>query len=171
MSWYRTGTVIVQSGSTSVTGTGTDWLQNALPGFAFVGPDGAQYEIATVSAAASMTLVTAYAGPSVAAGGYAIIQTQTMIAQLAQQTGALLATFNQSRDTATAAAASAAASAAILGTAASIPASAAAASAAATAAAASATAAQASADSVAIYLADMATAVIRTQTLIVTNLP
>lgn len=73
--WYRTGTVAVTNGSTTVTGTGTAWTfgANVREGDLFT-LNGAQfYEIAAATAT-TLTLRTPYLGTTASAQTYAIIR-------------------------------------------------------------------------------------------------
>lgn len=45
MAWYKTGTDSVTDDSTIVTGSGTNWINGAAAGEAFLGPDGRLYEV------------------------------------------------------------------------------------------------------------------------------
>jgi len=76
MSWTRSGTVSVAQNSTTVTGTGTDFAANTRVGDAFVGPDGRQYEITNAPSPTVISILPAYAGPTLAAGNYAIVPIQ-----------------------------------------------------------------------------------------------
>ncbi|WP_460044102.1 hypothetical protein [Pseudomonas sp. S2_H01] len=76
MPWTRSGTVSVAQNSTTVTGTGTDFAANTRVGDAFVGPDGRQYEITNAASATVISILPAYAGPTLAAGNYAIVPIQ-----------------------------------------------------------------------------------------------
>lgn len=98
MTWYKTGRIEVTTGSTSITGSGTDFIQHVKAGFAFIGPDFGVYEIAAIASATQITLATSYRGPSVKAQPYGIVQTQSVIAELSRQTAALLTTFAAFRD-------------------------------------------------------------------------
>lgn len=73
MAWYRTGTIAIANGSTTVTGTGTNFIDTAAgvnAGDMLIVGTGTslrQYEIATVNSATQLTLATA-ANLAVAAG-------------------------------------------------------------------------------------------------------
>lgn len=95
--WYKTGTVGVTNGSKAVVGASTLWLSNALSGHAFVGPDGASYEIETVNSDTSIALVDNYAGSTVASGGaYKIMPTQSMTQTLAASVQSLIGGYSSS---------------------------------------------------------------------------
>lgn len=95
MAWYRTGTVAVTNGSKTVTGTSTAWVNNVQPGDAFIGPDGAYYEVDVVGGNTSLTLVENYAGATVASGGaYKIIPTQGRVRDLATQVLQLITDYS-----------------------------------------------------------------------------
>jgi hypothetical protein len=76
MPWTRSGTVSVAQNSTTVTGTGTDFAADSRVGDAFIGPDGRQYEISNAASATVISILPAYAGPTLAAGNYAIVPIQ-----------------------------------------------------------------------------------------------
>lgn len=76
-SWYRTGTVSVENGSTTVTGTLTAWLMAAKVGDAFRGPDSARYEITAVNSNTSLAIFPAYAGSTASGQAYAIERIST----------------------------------------------------------------------------------------------
>lgn len=104
--WYRTGTVSVTNGSTTVTGTGTAWLTVGIgAGDLFVGPDGEIYEIVTVVGDTEIAIRlrngSAYYGGSTANNAaYAIMKNvnATTNAQLAAQLSALLTKWQGRED-------------------------------------------------------------------------
>lgn len=98
--WVRTGTVAVTNGSTTVTGTGTAWVDTVNVGDAFHGPDGRVYEIASVVSATQLTLATTYLGTTASAQGYAIQPTRSVARQLVQEVQQLLTDFSTVRDNA-----------------------------------------------------------------------
>ena len=59
MSWYDSGSVAVTNGSTTVTGTGTNFITGAQAGEAFYGPDDKLYEIASITSATALVLADA----------------------------------------------------------------------------------------------------------------
>jgi len=67
---YTTGTVSVTKGSKTVTGTGTNWSPDLLPGFLNVA--GYPYEIASINNSGSLTLALMYQGASNSNLTYAI---------------------------------------------------------------------------------------------------
>lgn len=73
MTWYKTGTVQVTSGSNAVVGTGTAFIANARVGDAFSGPDGNWYEVINVVSDTSLGIYPNYRGVSVASGGVYVI--------------------------------------------------------------------------------------------------
>lgn len=75
MSWYRTGTVTVTNGSTTVTGSGTAWVGNVIADSAIILPDGRAYEVAAIVSNTSLTLGSAYQGSNGSAQSYAILPT------------------------------------------------------------------------------------------------
>lgn len=66
MAWYKTGTVSVTLGQTSVTGTGTKFASNARVGDGFTGPDGRWYEVVNIASETVIGIFPAYIGPTVA---------------------------------------------------------------------------------------------------------
>lgn len=65
MSWYKTGTVSVNTGQTSVIGVGTKFASNARVGDGFRAPDGEWYEIVNIASETVLGIFPAYIGPSV----------------------------------------------------------------------------------------------------------
>lgn len=101
MAWYRTGTVAVANGGTTVTGTGTLWNTNAKVGDGWQGPDSVVYEILTVTSNLELELATPYLGTTVVSGGsYAIVPTQSSTRDLVTQAQALVGSYNTALTTA-----------------------------------------------------------------------
>ncbi|AZC52258.1 hypothetical protein C4K35_4689 [Pseudomonas chlororaphis subsp. piscium] len=73
MAWLRAGTVAVTSGSTTVTGTGTNFAASTRVGDAFIGPDGRSYELANVASATVISLGSPYLGSTATGASYAIM--------------------------------------------------------------------------------------------------
>ena len=73
-SWYRTGTVTVTNGSTTITGTNTNWTSAGInPGATFRLDSGlVPYEVLEVVSDTSITLRTAYTGMSGSGKTYSI---------------------------------------------------------------------------------------------------
>lgn len=67
MPWYKTGTVSITNGQTSVTGVGTNFASNARVGDGFRGPDGAWYEVVNIASQTVLGIFPAYAGATVSA--------------------------------------------------------------------------------------------------------
>jgi hypothetical protein len=65
MAWYKTGTVSIVSGATSVSATGTTFASNARVGDGFRGPDGEWYEIVNIASDTVLGIYPAYAGATV----------------------------------------------------------------------------------------------------------
>ncbi|EUB84874.1 hypothetical protein [Pseudomonas sp. GM30] len=76
MPWLRGGTVAVTNGSATVVGTNADFAANAKNGDAFVGPDGATYEIGNVASATVISIIPAYKGVTASGAAYAIMPVQ-----------------------------------------------------------------------------------------------
>ena len=69
--WYSVGTLSVTSGSAVVTGTNTQFLSKAKPGFGiFI--EGMGYEILSVDSATQLTLAQTYAGATKANARYSV---------------------------------------------------------------------------------------------------
>ena len=75
--WNRTGTIALTNASATVTGTGVDW-SDVSEGDALHAPDGAIYEIASVTGS-TLTLVIAYAGSTASGQAYAIQPTRGVL--------------------------------------------------------------------------------------------
>ena len=93
MAWYKTGTITVTNGSTTVTGSGTSWITGAGIGEALYAPDGRIYEIANIVSATQLTLGSAYLGSTASGQAYQIVPTQSYIRDLAQQAAQLVADY------------------------------------------------------------------------------
>lgn len=98
MAWYRAGTVSVTNGSATVTGSGTSFVASVVEGEGFLGPDGRVYEIAAVVSATQLTLAAAYTGSTASGQGYAILPTQSALADLAAEAAQLVSSFAAVRD-------------------------------------------------------------------------
>ncbi|SPO56169.1 conserved protein of unknown function [Pseudomonas sp. JV551A1] len=85
MPWYRTGTVAIAAGQTTVTGTGTNFSANARVGDALLGPDGNWYEVTNIASATVLSILPAYKGATVAGGTYAITPVQGYTKTLADK--------------------------------------------------------------------------------------
>ena len=91
--WLRDGTVSVTNGSANITFTGADLIAgNVRIGDEFKGPDGNDYEIASIVSATSATLAPAYLGATAAGQSYAIQPTRGIVQLLYNQITALIAT-------------------------------------------------------------------------------
>ena len=112
MAWYKAGTCSVTNGSTTVTGTGTAWVDNVRIGSdGFVGPDGLLYEISKVVSATEIILAVAYEGTTAASGRYAVAPIQGYTKELADKAAALIDQFSDAEATAASSASAAASSA------------------------------------------------------------
>ena len=112
MAWYKSGTCSVTSGSPTVTGAGTAWVDNVRIGSdGFVGPDGLLYEISKVVSATEIILAVAYKGTTAASGRYAVAPIQGYTKELADKAAALIDQFSDSEATAASSASAAASSA------------------------------------------------------------
>lgn len=85
MAWLRAGTVAVNNGSTTVTGTGTNFAANTRAGDAFIGPDGRQYEIANPASATVLSILPAYQGANATGAAYSVMPVQGYQKLLADQ--------------------------------------------------------------------------------------
>lgn len=98
MAWYDIGTVSVTNGSTTVTGSGTDFIAGAQIGEAFYGPDERLYEIQAIVSATVLTLGSPYLGSTQTAQAYYIIPTQSLVASLANEVSSLITDFQSVAD-------------------------------------------------------------------------
>ncbi len=96
MAWYRTGTVSVTNGSTSVSGSGTAWIANVAPGEALAAPDGRYYEIGAVTADGALALARPYLGATASGQTYEIVPIQGRVRDLAAEVAALVAQYGAS---------------------------------------------------------------------------
>ena len=94
MAWYRTGTISLTNGSTTVTGSGTTWIANAGIGEALYAPDGRLYEIANIASDTSITLGSAYLGTTASAQPYVLVPSQSYIRDLASQAADLVNNYS-----------------------------------------------------------------------------
>ncbi|WP_454869450.1 hypothetical protein [Pseudomonas gorinensis] len=76
MTWYKTGTASVTSGSNAVIGTGTSFIANSRVGDAFRGPDGEWYEVTNIASDTALSIAPNYQGATVAAGVYSLAPMQ-----------------------------------------------------------------------------------------------
>lgn len=76
MAWSRGGTVSVTKNSTTVTGTGTGFVANSRVGDAFLGPDGAWYEVANIASDTALSILPAYIGATASGAAYALAPIQ-----------------------------------------------------------------------------------------------
>jgi len=98
MSWYKTGTVAINNGSTTVTGSGTAWVENVDVGEGILLPDGRTYEITGVVSNTSLTIGRAYLGSNTSGQAYEIQPFRGRIADLTARANSLLDTFQAVRD-------------------------------------------------------------------------
>jgi hypothetical protein len=94
MAWYRTGTITVTNGSTTVTGSGTLWIANAGIGEALYAPDGRLYEITNIASDTSITIAPAYLGAGASAQAYTFVPSQSYIRDLAAQAADLVNNYS-----------------------------------------------------------------------------
>ncbi|MEB3840457.1 phage tail protein [Pseudomonas guariconensis] len=85
MPWYRSGTVAITAGQTTVTGTGTNFSANARVGDAFQGPDGRWYEVTNIPSATVLSILPAYQGATVSAGSYGLAPMQGYVKESADR--------------------------------------------------------------------------------------
>ncbi|ORL66617.1 hypothetical protein [Pseudomonas putida] len=85
MPWYRTGTVAITAGQTTVTGTGTNFSANARVGDALLGPDGNWYEVTNIASTTVLSILPAYKGTTISGGTYAITPVQGYTKTLADK--------------------------------------------------------------------------------------
>ncbi|WP_234196290.1 glycosyl hydrolase family 28-related protein [Pseudacidovorax sp. NFM-22] len=82
MAWYRVGTIALTSGSDLVAGTGTAWVQNAVPGGILFTNSGLALEVKKALSDTSLQLAQPYAGETVAGLAYGIAPTQAYVPEL-----------------------------------------------------------------------------------------
>lgn len=73
MAWYKTGTLSITSGATSVTGVGTSFASNVRVGDGLRAPDGQWYEIVNIASETTLGIYPAYAGATVSASANWVI--------------------------------------------------------------------------------------------------
>ena len=98
MAWYDTGTVSVTNGSTTVTGSGTNFIAGAQIGEAFYGPDDNLHEIQAIVSATEITLADVYLGSTQTGQAYKIVPTQSLVADLTTQVSSLISDFQSVKD-------------------------------------------------------------------------
>lgn len=96
MAWYRTGTITVTNGSTTVTGSGTQWIANVGIGEGFLAPDGKIYEISDIVSNTSLRIASQYLGSTQSGQAYVIVPTQSYIRDLAAAAAALVESYDMS---------------------------------------------------------------------------
>lgn len=90
MGWYKTGSVSVTQGQTSVTGVNTKFASNARVGDAFRGPDGEWYEVVNIASEVTLGIYPAYQGVTVVAdANYTIAPMQGYVKDSADKLVAL----------------------------------------------------------------------------------
>lgn len=67
MAWYKTGTISITIGQTSITGVNTKFASNSKVGDGLRAPDGKWYEIVNIASETVLGIFPAYAGPTVSA--------------------------------------------------------------------------------------------------------
>jgi len=76
MTWSRAGTVSVSQNSNTVIGSGTAFIADGRVGDAFIGPDGALYEVTNIASSTALAIAPAYHGATIASGVYALAPMQ-----------------------------------------------------------------------------------------------
>jgi hypothetical protein len=95
--WYDVGSISVTNGSTTITGTGTDFISGVQVGEGlYIGGD--LYEIATIVSGTQLTLADAYLGSTATGQDYKIIPTQSLVADLSSGVADLISDFADVRD-------------------------------------------------------------------------
>jgi len=98
MAWYDIGTVSVTNGSTTVTGSGTNFIAGVQIGEAFTSTDGRLYEIQAIVSATVLTLANPYLGSTQTGQDYTIVPTQSLVATLASEVSSLISDFQSVKD-------------------------------------------------------------------------
>ena len=98
MAWYSTGTAAITQASTSVQGTGTNWIDQR-PGWAMVieGVPGL-VEIAAVVSSTELRVAKPITVPSATGLAYAILPTQGLTQKLVEDVNRMIAEISNSRD-------------------------------------------------------------------------
>lgn len=91
MAWYKTGTVSVTSGSTTVTGAGVDFAANSRVGDAFIGPDGVMREVTNIASETVLSVFPAYSGPTMNSATYLLAPMQGYLKESADRLRAITA--------------------------------------------------------------------------------
>lgn len=73
MAWYKTGTISLVNGQTSVTGVGTKFASNARVGDGLRGPDGEWYEVVNIASETTLGIYPAYQGATIGGSSVWII--------------------------------------------------------------------------------------------------
>ena len=95
--WYDVGTISVTNGSTTVTGSGTDFISGVQVGEGlYIGGD--LYEIGAIVSGTQLTLSDAYLGSTATGQDYKIIPTQSLVADLSSGVADLISDFADVRD-------------------------------------------------------------------------
>ncbi|MGJ8660687.1 MAG: hypothetical protein ACSHXL_01490 [Bacteroidota bacterium] len=95
--WYDVGTISVTNGSTTVTGSGTDFISGVQVGEGlYIGGD--LYEIGAIVSGTQLTLADAYLGSTATGQTYKIIPTQSLVADLSSGVADLISDFADVRD-------------------------------------------------------------------------
>lgn len=95
--WYDVGTISVTNGSTTVTGSGTDFISGVQVGEGlYIGGD--LYEIGAIVSGTQLTLADAYLGSTATGQDYKIIPTQSLVADLSSGVADLISDFADVRD-------------------------------------------------------------------------
>lgn len=84
--WYREGTAKFTKGSTTVTGTGTRWVDFVRAGDGIQGPDGKLYQVTNVASNTSLSITPAYGSATT----YWTIPVQGYVKQLADAAAQLV---------------------------------------------------------------------------------
>lgn len=95
-----TGTVSVNNGSTTVTGSGTSWANVLKPGWLIKLPDGQFYAIEEVVATDELELTASYQGSNASGAVYLAVPTGAVAQNLADQVGALITDYADVKDNA-----------------------------------------------------------------------
>lgn len=98
MAWYKSGTVAVTNGSTTVTGTSTAWVDNTRVGDAFIGPDGLMYEITARASNTSLTIYPAYRSTTASGAAYMVGPLQGYLKTSADALSALAGSYGDAKD-------------------------------------------------------------------------
>ena len=97
MAWYRTGTITTANGSTTITGAGTNWMNQRAGWMLCIPSTGAIHEIAEIISSTELRTAEPIAGAGAAGQAYFIVPTQGLALALSEKVGELITLFDNTR--------------------------------------------------------------------------